>query len=166
MFNSYPNFLVLAIALVLSFSVPLKAQDQPQDFLNAHNRARGAVGVSNLMWSQTLAIYARAYAEKRRDCGFFLSGGPYGETIKVDIIDFSAEQFVRTFLDQGSNYYDYATNTCRRAGNACDGYKQVLSRKTVFLGCAKVKCNNGGVFAICSYDPSAIRSDLLNYIHK
>jgi len=157
MFNSYPNLLVLAIALALSFSVPLKAQDQPQDFLNAHNRARVSVGVSPLMWSQTLAAYAQAYAEKRRDCGLFLSGGPYGETISTDIIDFSAEEFVSTFLNQKSDY-DYTTNTCR-AGKSCEGYKQVLFRKSVFLGCAKVKCNNGGFFAICSYDPSVILSE-------
>lgn len=139
MFNSYPTLLFLAIALVLAFAVPLKAQDQPQDYLNAHNRVRGLVGVGPLVWSETLATYARSYVRLRRNCHSAFSGGPYGEAIAWATIDLSAEQDVTVWENQRSNY-SYATNTCR-VGKICVGYTQVVWRKLVSFGCAKVRCD-------------------------
>lgn len=38
-------------------------------------------------------------------------------------------------------------------GDECLHYTQVVWRDSVYLGCAKVNCYNGGSFVICSYDP-------------
>ncbi|KAL1204142.1 Pathogenesis-related protein 1 [Cardamine amara subsp. amara] len=150
--NIFNIFLLLAIALVLTFSVPVKAQDEPDDYVDAHNRARIDVGVSPLVWNETLADYAEAYAELRHDCRFVLSGGPYGEVIVVGKGDLTAKEAVTVMVDQKSDYF-YETNTCR-TGKSCDSYKQVVWKNTVSLGCDKVKCDNGGSFTICEYYPS------------
>ncbi|KAF5731874.1 pathogenesis-related protein 1-like [Tripterygium wilfordii] len=46
--------------------------------------------------------------------------------------------------------YDYESNSCN---GVCGHYTQVVWRKSVRLGCARVGCDNGGTFVICSYDP-------------
>lgn len=151
MFNSYHTLILLAIALVLAFAVPLKAQDGPQDFLNAHNRVRAAVGVQPLTWHEDVATYARAYARLRRDCRLIGSGGGYGENLAVSSRNMSAAEAVSLWVSEGPDYF-YATNTCR-VGRRCDSYTQVVSKHSVWLGCAKVRCDNGGTFIICNYDP-------------
>ncbi|KAG4114361.1 hypothetical protein ERO13_D12G041532v2 [Gossypium hirsutum] len=48
--------------------------------------------------------------------------------------------------------YNYNSNRCA-AGKVCGHYTQVVWRNSVHLGCAKVKCNNGGTFIVCNYSP-------------
>lgn len=38
-------------------------------------------------------------------------------------------------------------------GKMCGHYTQIVWRDSVRLGCASVNCLNGGMYAICSYDP-------------
>ncbi|CAN8276192.1 unnamed protein product [Cochlearia groenlandica] len=145
--------LLTNIALVLAFGVPLKAQDTQQDYLDAHNIARATEGkgVGPLLWSETLASYARAYATQTIDCSPILSGGPYGEIIWSGLDDLSADQFVALGMRQKSDY-SYDTNTCS-VGKECAFYLQIVWSKTVFLGCAKTKCVNDLTLTICNYDP-------------
>ncbi|KAG2238103.1 hypothetical protein Bca52824_092676 [Brassica carinata] len=134
-FNPSRN-LILATAIFLVFIVPLRAQDSPQDFLDAHNQARAAVGVDPLGWDETVAAYARDYANQRRgDCALEHSSGPYGEH----------------FLEQQADY-DYGSNTCA-SGKQCGHYTQIVWKNSVRLGCAKVSCDNGQTFITCNYDP-------------
>ena len=53
--------LALACLLALAFVLPSHAQNSPQDFLNAHNTARAAVGVGPMTWDNTVAAYAQNY---------------------------------------------------------------------------------------------------------
>jgi uncharacterized protein YkwD len=58
------------------------ASQEIQDCLNAHNNARNAKGVSNLVWNSQLAAdsvaySARLYGQK----SLTHSGGPYGENL-------------------------------------------------------------------------------------
>ncbi|VVB10493.1 unnamed protein product [Arabis nemorensis] len=153
MFSSYHTFSLLAIALVLAFAVPLKAQNTAEDYLKAHNRARARVGVGPLVWNTTVADYALSYAKQRLDCRLILSNGPYGEVLVLGATDLSAEEAVTVMVNQGADYF-YDTNTCRE-GKRCEAYKQVVWRKTVSLGCARViNCANGGSLTICNYDPA------------
>lgn len=52
-------FYLVALALLQS----THAQDSPQDYLNAHNAARAAVGVGPLKWNATEEAYAQSYAK-------------------------------------------------------------------------------------------------------
>lgn len=129
------------------------AQDSPQDFLNAHNSARAAVGVGQMTWDNKVASYAQQYAKSHiGDCSLVHSGGPYGENLAWSSGDLSGTDAVRMWVNEKANY-NYGSNTCA-SGKVCGHYTQVVWRKSVRLGCAKVRCNNNkGTFIGCNYDP-------------
>ncbi|XP_062177937.1 pathogenesis-related protein 1-like [Alnus glutinosa] len=144
------------LALICLFGLTLLhlslAQDTQQDYLKAHNDARRAVGVPALTWDNKVAAYAQKYANKRiGDCSLVHSGGPYGENIAWGSADLSGTAAVKLWVDEKANY-DYNSNTCA-AGKVCGHYTQVVWRNSVRLGCAKVRCNSGGTFIGCNYDP-------------
>ncbi|CAH2076985.1 unnamed protein product [Thlaspi arvense] len=151
-FRSHQTVIIVAIALFLAFAVPLKAQDRIQDYLDVHNRARAQVGVRPLKWHPDVAEYARQYALRMRgDCRLTHSGGRYGENLAGSTVDLSGAAAVTMWVNERSDY-DYDSNTCR-SGKVCGHYTQVVWRNSEWVGCAKVGCNNGGTFIICSYDP-------------
>ncbi|XP_059446996.1 pathogenesis-related protein 1-like [Corylus avellana] len=144
------------LALLCLFGLTLLhlsfAQDTQQDYLKAHNDARAAVGVGPLTWDDKVAGYARDYANKRiGDCNLVHSGGPYGENIAWGSADLSGTAAVKMWVDEKASY-DYNSNSCA-AGAVCGHYTQVVWRNSVRLGCAKVRCNSGGTFITCNYDP-------------
>lgn len=147
----------LSIALVYMLGLALvhtiHAQDSPQDFLSAHNSARSAVGVAPLVWDDKVAAFAQDYANQRKgDCKLVHSGGPYGENIAWGKPDLSGTNAVKMWVDEKADY-DYNSNTCA-AGKQCGHYTQVVWRNSARVGCAKVKCDNGGgTFIGCNYDP-------------
>ncbi|KAK1441555.1 hypothetical protein QVD17_07553 [Tagetes erecta] len=147
-----PFALICFLALTMVHNT--HAQNSPQDYINAHNSARARVGVGRMVWNATLASYAQNYANKRiRDCNLVHSGGPYGENL-AEGSDASMTGIAAVNLWVGEQTsYNHATNTCAR-GKVCGHYTQVVWRKSVQLGCARVQCvNNGWWFVICSYYP-------------
>ncbi|XP_010252392.1 PREDICTED: basic form of pathogenesis-related protein 1-like [Nelumbo nucifera] len=127
------------------------AQDAPADYLNAHNAARADVGVGPLTWDDNVAAYAQAYANERAgDCAMVHSGGPYGENLATGTPSLSGTAAVEGWVGE-KQYYDYSSNSC--VGGECLHYTQVVWSDSVRLGCAKVHCNSGWDFVICSYDP-------------
>ncbi|CAN6450665.1 unnamed protein product [Victoria cruziana] len=142
--------LLLAVGILVHAT---RAQDSPQDYVNAHNTARAEVGVGPISWDDTVAAYAQNYANQRiDDCSLVHSDGPYGENLFWGSGgDFTAVDAVNSWVSEKSDY-DYASNTCA-AGKVCGHYTQVVWRNSVQLGCAKVTCNNGAIFITCNYDP-------------
>ncbi|RYQ82234.1 hypothetical protein Ahy_B10g100827 [Arachis hypogaea] len=63
----------------------------------------------------------------------------------------SGTDAVRLWVNE-KPYYDYNFNTCV-GGVDCLHYTQIIWRNSLRVGCAKVTCNNGGVFVTCNYDP-------------
>ncbi|OIV96113.1 hypothetical protein TanjilG_13045 [Lupinus angustifolius] len=127
------------------------AQDSQADYLNGHNAARSEVNVPNVVWDDTVAAYAQSYADQRRgDCNLVHSGGSYGENIAKSTGDLSGNDAVGLWVDEKPNY-DYDSNSC--IVGQCGHYTQVVWRNTKSIGCAKVRCDNGGTFITCNYDP-------------
>ncbi|XP_004289699.1 PREDICTED: pathogenesis-related protein 1-like [Fragaria vesca subsp. vesca] len=142
--------LISLVALALLHST--HAQNSPQDYLNAHNSARAAVGVGGLTWDPNLAAYAQRYANSHYgDCNLVHSNGPYGENLAKSSGDLSGTSAVNLWVGEKA-YYNYNSNTCA-SGRVCGHYTQVVWRKSVRVGCARVKCMNGGTFIGCNYDP-------------
>ncbi|KAF3439356.1 hypothetical protein FNV43_RR19266 [Rhamnella rubrinervis] len=128
-------------------------QNSHQDFIDAHNVARAEIGVAPISWNYTVAAYAKKYAnERRKDCKLEHSGGPYGENLAIGYGFMSGEDAVKLWVSEKSSY-NYATNTCADDESQCLHYTQVIWRDSVHLGCARVKCDNGWMFVICSYNP-------------
>lgn len=132
---------------------PSLAQNSPKDYLNAHNAARKMVGVGPLFWDRKLAAYAQSYANKRvRDCKLVLSGGPYGENLAWSSDrSLTGVGAVKLWVSK-KRFYNYRSNKCV-GDQSCLAYTQVVWRRSKKLGCARVKCTNGGTFVICSYSP-------------
>lgn len=127
-----------------------KVQDSPQDYLRVHNQARATVGVDPIQWDEGVAAFARSYADQLGDdCRLIHSGGPYGENLAGGSGDMSDVSAVNLWVDEKANY-NYESNTCN---GVCRHYTQVVWRKSVKLGCSKVRCNNGGTIITCNYDP-------------
>ncbi|KAG7610441.1 CAP domain [Arabidopsis suecica] len=154
MFKSPQTLILSVIVLFLAFAVPLKAQDQPQDYLDEHNRARTQVGVPPMKWHAGAEQYAWNYAQQRKgDCSLTHSNsnGLYGENLAWSGGALSGAAAVKLWVNEKSDYI-YASNTCSD-GKQCGHYTQVVWRTSEWVGCAKVKCDNGGTFVTCNYYP-------------
>ncbi|KAJ6299172.1 hypothetical protein OIU76_020194 [Salix suchowensis] len=153
------NSLAIAFLVALATTIPLSlAQNSQQDYLNAHNNARAQVGVGNMVWDNNVAAYANNYVQRLKgDCRLVHSGGPYGENLAGSSGDLSGSAAVKLWVDEKPKY-DYNSNTC--VGGECRHYTQVVWRKSVRLGCAKARCNNGGTIISCNYDPRG------NYVNE
>ncbi|XP_022972505.1 pathogenesis-related protein PRB1-3-like [Cucurbita maxima] len=142
-------FYVQSFAMLPSFL----AQDSPQDYVDEHNKARAEVGVGPVQWDESVANFARQYANERiNDCKLKHSDGSFGENISYGFPDLSGTAAVQDWVKE-KQFYDPHTNTC--APHAlCGHYTQVVWRNSVRIGCAKVICtNNLGTFITCNYDP-------------
>ena len=127
------------------------AQNSPADYVNAHNAARAQVGVGPMTWDANLAAFAQNYANQRKgDCRLVHSGGAFGENLAWSSGDLSGTAAVNMWVAEKPSY-NYNSNSC--VGGVCGHYTQVVWRNSARLGCAKVRCNNGGTFIGCNYDP-------------
>uniref|UniRef100_A0A6N2MBU6 SCP domain-containing protein n=1 Tax=Salix viminalis TaxID=40686 RepID=A0A6N2MBU6_SALVM len=104
-----------------------------------------------MIWDNTVAAFARSYINGLSgSCRMVHSGGPYGENLAWGSPDLAGTAAVKMWVDERANY-DYNSNSC--VGGECLHYTQVVWRNSVRLGCAKVRCNNGGTIISCNYDP-------------
>ncbi|CAB4321090.1 unnamed protein product [Prunus armeniaca] len=145
-------FLALVCVLGSALLQSTHAQDTPQDYLTAHNIARAEVNVGPLSWDEKLQGYAQNYANQHiGDCDLVHSGGPYGENLAKSTGDLSGTDAVSMWVAEKADY-NYDSNTCAD-GKVCGHYTQVVWSNTARLGCANVRCKNGGTFIGCNYDP-------------
>ncbi|WOH14579.1 hypothetical protein DCAR_0934099 [Daucus carota subsp. sativus] len=126
------------------------------DYIEPHNKARAEVGLGPLTWNETLAAYARNYANQRiADCELKHSDtkGAYGENIAQSPgpDELTPGVVVKYWVDEEKPFYDPGTKKC--CGGECRHYMQVINPNTNMLGCALVQCkNNLGYFATCNYN--------------
>ncbi|KAH6789887.1 CAP secretory protein [Perilla frutescens var. frutescens] len=150
---SYKLSLTILVSIVAlsTLTKPSAAQNAAQDYVNAHNTPRGQVGVGSVTWNTTLASYAQVYANQRvSDCALTHSNGPYGENLaKGSTSSFTGVTAVNLWAAE-KQYYDHTSNSCI-GGNQCLHYTQVVWHDSTQIGCARVHCNNGWYYVICSY---------------
>ncbi|KAK9289496.1 hypothetical protein L1049_008386 [Liquidambar formosana] len=134
---------------------PLQPKDisMAREFLLAHNKVRLHSGEAPLQWDRALSRYARRYAKQRAaDCKMVHSYGPYGENIFWGGRDhWTPTQVVRSWARE-HRHYKKETNECTK-GQICGHYTQIVWKQSSRIGCARIKCKNGGLFALCEYDP-------------
>ncbi|PIN16197.1 Defense-related protein containing SCP domain [Handroanthus impetiginosus] len=150
--HSFLSLLILLSSVIIRTS----AQNSAQDYVNAHNTAhntpRGQLRMGSVVWDTTLANYAQNYANQRTgDCILTHSNGPYGENLaKGSSSTFTGVSAVNIWVPE-EKYYSYSSNSCIR-GNQCLHYTQVVWHDSPRVGCARVRCNNGWYYVVCSYD--------------
>ncbi|KAK1571217.1 hypothetical protein Q3G72_013597 [Acer saccharum] len=145
------KFLLAIYFMCMSLTHFSLAQNSPQDYVDAHNAFRAAVGVGPITWNNTVAAYAQKYAdERKRDCQMDHSMGPYGENLAEGYGQMDGVDAVKFWASEKPQY-DYKSNSC--VGDECLHYTQIVWSTSVHVGCGRVKCENGWLFVICSYDP-------------
>ncbi|XP_004485657.1 pathogenesis-related protein PR-1 type-like [Cicer arietinum] len=162
--GSFSLLCVLGLSLIIIGDIA-HAQNSPSDYVKAHNKARFDVGalirIPNVVWDEKVASFARTYANQRKDCQLKHSGNNrYGENIAISTRDINGTEAVKLWVDE-KPYYEYYRNKC--VDGECLHYTQVVWKKSLRIGCAKVKCNNGGTFVTCNYSPPGNRPGELPY---
>ncbi|XP_010943935.1 pathogenesis-related protein PRB1-2 [Elaeis guineensis] len=140
----------LAIVSAICLSTIHLAQAQ-NEYLGSHNAARAAVRVPRMSWNQTLASYSQRYASQHvRDCRPIPPSGPYGWNIYIGTRGRDTPSAAVASWMSEKQYYRCPSNTCA-AGRTCSHYTQVVWSTSTQLGCARMRCNNGNYFIMCSY---------------
>ncbi|KFK42513.1 hypothetical protein AALP_AA1G003600 [Arabis alpina] len=130
-----------------------KVNRESRQFLFAHNLVRARVGEPPLEWDGRLAAYARGWANQRvGDCRLLHSNGAFGENIFwAGSNKWRPSDLVKVWADE-NRFYDVKSNTCQPQ-EMCGHYTQMVWRDSTKVGCARVDCSNGGMYAICVYNP-------------
>lgn len=124
-----------------------------RQFLIPHNKLRAERRLPPLKWSKKLANYASWWAHKRQgDCALIHSNGKYGENLFWGSgKDWKPSDAVAAWGAEKRNY-NYKTNSCGK-NKDCLHYTQIVWRKSLKVGCAKVVCRSGDTIIACNYDP-------------
>lgn len=144
-----------------SANVTLTRYKTGREFVEAHNKVRIHMDEPPLTWDRNLTRYARDWvAQLASDCRMVHSrDGPYGENLFWGGKDhWTPTDVVRLWVSE-NRHYDARNNNCT-AGEICGHYTQVVWRESRRLGCASVKCNTGGLIAMCTYHPPG------NYVNE
>lgn len=169
MWSSRSSFvlLVVCVAIIAFSGGPAQVSGAPaagrplssaaQEYLQAHNQARAAVGVGPLEWSESLenasSLVVR-YQRNKMGCQFanmtnskyganqfWASGGPGTPRMAVD-----------KWVEE-KQYYNHADNTCA-PNHMCGVYTQVVWKKSQQLGCSQATCpKDQTTLTICLYNP-------------
>ena len=140
--------------------------DWANSILAVHNSERAAVGVPPLVWSDSLAAGAQAWAEHIATTGAFGhstccgAGRDYGESLA----GFYWEQGptapgtgTSLFVDEKKNYHGQPVEETGGAPDATYGhYTQMVWRSTTQLGCGTAPPGAGGIpynILVCRYIP-------------
>lgn len=135
-------------------------ENESQQWLNAHNKARKEVGVGPLLWDKGLADLAENYARElaQRCQGLVHSKSGYGENLAAKWGGKPLESMavpVGWWVNE-KQHYNYKTNSCAR-GKVCGHYTQVVWKRSKYLGCGSAHCRqkNDSIksFMVCNYDP-------------
>lgn len=151
----HPALAAAALA-ALCAAAPAAAAPPPEmaGMLEAHNRARQAVGVPPLQWSPQLAATAQAWADHLRGehCAMRHSRtSGLGENLAWSPgRHMSPAAVVSLWVDEARAYH-HASNSCA-PGAVCGHYTQVVWRKTRLLGCGVAACGNAEIW-VCNYTP-------------
>jgi uncharacterized protein YkwD len=139
-----------------------------QGMLDAHAKARAAVGVPPLTWSSALAAHAQEWVDHLKNSGCKLahrtenrqgygenlhwaSGGGSGQGPNQQI-DVPPAEVVESWVREGADY-NAATHTCAE-GRTCGHYTQVVWKNTTEVGCAMTVCDDKSQIWICNYNPA------------
>ncbi|XP_045805786.1 pathogenesis-related protein 1-like [Trifolium pratense] len=148
------SFVLCLLGLIVTVSGHVAhAQDSPSDYVNSHNEARSKIftfKIPHVVWDKKIATFAQNYANQRKDCKLIPSGSHYGENLAVSAGNMSGKDAVKLWVDEEPHYNHYL-NECD--GGECLHYTQVIWQDSRRIGCGKVRCDNGGTFITCNYDP-------------
>jgi uncharacterized protein YkwD len=136
-------------------------QQQAQEALDFHNKARKDVGTPALEWSAELAKYAQAWADNlaRNNCKFEHRphSGEFKQIHGENIFWGSAASY--TAKDASQSWYDeikdYKHGPLRSDNWSVAGhYTQMVWKSTTHVGIAQAVCKGGEILIVANYEPA------------
>lgn len=157
---------LFAAALGLLAILPAAAQTAPSaaqraDILAVHNRERAAVGVPPLVWSETLAQHAQAWADHLAQVGALQHSANAdrpgeGENLWMGTAGYySTVQMVGSWAGEKSLFrYGVFPDAVAPNGDwhKVGHYTQMVWRTTTAVGCAFAR-GGGWDYLVCRYGP-------------
>lgn len=173
---------LLGFLLALPFALPAAASPRPRRpagtggrlpaaqrdaVLREHNRARAAVSVKPLRWSDALSDYAQAWAGHlaATSCELHhrkelkrMDGNAYGENLAASGQDggpfkWDPVEGVRGWIAEKQ---DYPGGPFTEAMHSAGHYTQLVWSRSRRVGCGMAACRKGGWdwwILVCNYDP-------------
>ena len=129
--------------------------------MNGHNAARAAVGVPPLVWSDTLATTARAYAEEMARTGKFahapqpLDMTREGENLWTGTrYAYTYDEMMGHWVAERKDFVNRPTPQFSRTARWEDvaHYTQIVWRNSTAVGCAMAS-NKTDDYLVCRYSP-------------
>jgi pathogenesis-related protein 1 len=129
-------------------------------WLSAHNGERALYPVEPLKWSRDLEQTSMHWAvELTKECKSLKHSpnrGDIGENLagssgRIHPVTLPVKWWVKE-----KEWFDYDKNECNApSGRSCGHWRQVVSKRSVYVGCAKAMCKGSGnkVFYVCQYKP-------------
>lgn len=140
----------LTDGVVAEEAAPL-TKDDPEvvEFLSVHNKARAAVGVPPLVWSDDLASFAQKWADKIAKTGDVAHRpkGKYGENLAWSTGEFGPAVAAKKWLAEKRQYKPGVSF------NVVGHYTQMVWRKSTAVGFGIAEVN-GGTVIVANYDPA------------
>jgi len=119
----------------------------------AHNAVRAAVGVPDLVWSQTIADTAQGWANylASRGCPLQHSQNGYGENIFWSQgMSPTPADVVASWAGEQGCFVNGPFDAC---SCECGHYSQLVWRDTQRVGCGMATCAGNQQIWVCEYDP-------------
>ena len=146
--GSMAVLLLILCALVCARSEPAFPAGE---MLSAHNAIRSRVGLPPLRWSDSLAHFARDWANTllARKQFSHRPNSLYGENLfEIEGAPASPHEVVGDWGSEARDY-DYRSNRCH---GHCGHYTQIVWRNTRSVGCAVARGRGIEIWG-CNYDP-------------
>jgi pathogenesis-related protein 1 len=130
-----------------------------QQLIRLHNKARADVGVSPVVWSKKLSIYAQEWADNLASIDCNLKHRPhsgkwkqeYGENLFMGTSGYyGVADAVRSWESEKVYYHGEELNSSNY--HASGHYTQIVWKNTERIGCARAECN-GNLIVVCNYNP-------------
>lgn len=157
------GFRVIFLLAALITAGPAAADsDFAKGMLDAHNRERASVSVPPLIWSDTLAGEAQAWADHLAQLGHAVHSKPAernheGESLWQGTANaYAPDQIVAGWIAEKTNFVYGTFPAVTKSGDAqqvVGHYTQVIWRNTKQVGCAKVNAGAWDI-VVCRYSPA------------
>jgi uncharacterized protein YkwD len=124
-------------------------------FLKVHNTARASVGVGNLIWSDSLAAGAQAWASKLAELDTLdhsKAEGAYGENLFSGSEGYTPADAAKDWLTEKDGYSGGAITMENFA--SVGHYTQMVWSSTTEVGYGVAKSTSGNVYIVARYSPA------------
>lgn len=137
----------------VTLDVTSSVADDSAQMVARNNEIRAELYQGNpIVWSESLAISAQAYADKLAETDSFEhSNTSNGENLYADGASTGYVDAIKLWYSEKADY-NLDTKSCN-PGAICGHYTQLIWKDTTEVGCGKSSSNTWKTIIVCQYNP-------------